>query len=1014
MELIDFYRALLPASGHYALFNAPRKTHVWADSIDELVKLTENRSDEASWYFATASFMDPESRTQANVLSKRCLYLDLDAGAEKFEKYGDAVYPTQKDALRDVVDFAKATTLVPSLIVSSGAGLHVYFALDTDMAPAEWKPLADALKKFCRNAGLRVDPTCTGDSARVLRPVGALHKNGERVRVIKNTGKVWSVPDIKALLPHTNDPLVEFAAPAIKYDTSVNDDLDLTGGPASSAVKVVEKCAALKAIAENPGAVPEPAWRGMIGLVKFTVEGADKAHEWSKGHPDYDWDATQDKFDRYAAGPTTCQFFADHCKECASCPHQGTIKSPIVLGRMSLKEEIIAGAVPAAEAPAVAEMDDSVLGKNYRIQRHQGKPTLCGIMTVMVEQEDGTTKPQEEWVPFCDDAWWLEDWTSAGRSADDNAGTTLVRLLDGYREVYDLEACVVADKKTLLKFLSGKLITPVDYTPKVQTLMQKFANDQLRRIKAVTARPVIRDRFGFQFDRKGQLICAQGQYVIYPDGEIKFALLDKHLNASRGMLGISCLEDNPDGQWSADVWKTHIMPAARTQVEFYRRYYGAPGMSVAQLAIMLHLASPMLVFTAPNEMTPGQPLPSMGFTVSLYSAESGKGKTAIQYAASSAFGDPTAMVRPGSSDDMTFNAQSARASALATMPYGLDEVTQNNPQQVGAVINRISGGSDKLRAARDGSLARAPLTWALISVVSTNMPQREMLTMFQKSSDALQMRLLELNCDVLPTIPSSALGDYEAARAEMMVPNIGALGAVINLYCVNKGVRAMRELLRNKLDESARIMGGANRERFILKGLACVLAVQEILQSTKLAPFEVQPMIDEYRRALNDAREYSEITRKSGIEQLKRMLADLSPHFMVTSTESAGGRTDLIENERTLRLPLHGRQVRSGRYTYVAADAMQAWCQEQGYSFSQMIREAAQHQVLMPVEGDKLNAVVHVTKGVAGIASKRAYCYKINDAALYGAEPAAENVVDMQPKENSNVTRRVQPTNQRV
>ena len=1004
MELIDFYKSLLPATGHYALFHATRKSHVWAESLEDLVAKTQARADQHSWYYATAAFIEPDARQQTNVLTKRCFYLDLDAGAEKFEKHGDDVYETQRLAIEATVAFARATKLLPSFIVSSGAGLHVYYALDEDLLPHEWKPLADALKKFAIGAGLKVDPSCTGDSARVLRPLGALHKNGERVTMVKDTGKVWSVAALRELLP-----AVEMLLPTspLKYDMSVNDDIQDTNGPASSAVKIAEQCAAMRTISQSRGNVAEPLWRGMIGLVKHTVEGAEQVHAWSNGHPGYDWDATQAKFDRYAAGPTTCSFFADHCKECASCPHQGTIKSPIVLGRMSVKEEIVAGVIPVTEAPAVAEMDESLLGEDYRIQRHRGKLALAGISTTMVEMEDGSTAPKQEWTPFCDDAWWLEDWTSAGRSADDNSGTTLVRLSHGCREVFDLEASVVADKKALLKYMSGKLVTPINYSSKVQALMQNYANDQLRRIKIAASRPVIRDRFGFQFDRTGQLICAQGQYMIYPTGEVRYALLGKHLTASRDMLGINCLEHNDEEKWDAEVWKTHIKPSARKQVEFYQKYYGdSRTMSVAQLAIMLHLASPMLVFSAPNEMVPGQPLPSMGFTVSLYSAESGKGKTAIQYAASSAFGDPTAMVRPGSSDDMTFNAQSARASALATMPYGLDEVTQNNPQQVGAVINRISGGSDKLRSSRDGSLARAPLTWALISVVSTNMPQREMLSMFQKSSDALQMRLLELNCDVLPTIDSSALADYEAARAELMVPNIGALGACINLYCVMKGVKGMRELMRAKLDEAARLMGGANRERFILKGLACVLAVQEALEAMKLAPFALQPMVDQYRYALNEAREYSEITRKSGIGQLKRMLADLSPHFMVTAAEAQNGRTDLIENERTLRLPLHGRQVRNGRYTYVTAGAMQTWCQEQGYSFAQMIREGTNASVFMPVDGEKISGVVHMTKGVANIASKRDFCYKINDAALFGVEPQTENVVDMTPKENANANRR--------
>lgn len=54
IELLDFYRTLLPASGLYALFSVPRKKHIWTDSLEVLVKATERVSGEADWYYAVA------------------------------------------------------------------------------------------------------------------------------------------------------------------------------------------------------------------------------------------------------------------------------------------------------------------------------------------------------------------------------------------------------------------------------------------------------------------------------------------------------------------------------------------------------------------------------------------------------------------------------------------------------------------------------------------------------------------------------------------------------------------------------------------------------------------------------------------------------------------------------------------------------------------------------------------------------------------------------------------------
>ena len=53
----------------------------------------------------------------------------------------------------------------------------------------------------------------------------------------------------------------------------------------------------------------------------------------------------------------------------------------------------------------------------------------------------------------------------------------------------------------------------------------------------------------------------------------------------------------------------------------------------------------------------------------------------------------------------------------------------------------------------------------------------------------------------------------------------------------------------------------------------------------------------------------------TGADLLRRMLAELSPHFLSTATESYGSdRGDVLENGHTFRPPVKGRQVRNGRY----------------------------------------------------------------------------------------------------
>lgn len=62
LTLTEFYRALLPASGMYALFSVPRERHIWVDNLELLVKATERVSSEADWYFAVGSFTEQKPK----------------------------------------------------------------------------------------------------------------------------------------------------------------------------------------------------------------------------------------------------------------------------------------------------------------------------------------------------------------------------------------------------------------------------------------------------------------------------------------------------------------------------------------------------------------------------------------------------------------------------------------------------------------------------------------------------------------------------------------------------------------------------------------------------------------------------------------------------------------------------------------------------------------------------------------------------------------------------------------
>lgn len=1008
MDLRSFYAALLPASGAYALFSVPENRHVWADSLDDLVARTVQRQDQHSWYFAVGSFNE-HTRKQANVLAKRAFYLDIDAGPEKVaaieqriadgkapESARNTVYLTQREALAAVVQFSKDSGLAPSFIVSSGAGLHIYYALDADVTAEAWAPVAERLKNVCRLRGLRADPTSTCDSARILRPVGALHRNGNRVTVLKATGKTWSLAAFAALLR------VEEPAPARRFEPKhdINDDvLGDFRGPPVSALKIAEKCAALKEVADARGDCVEPHWRAMIGLVKHCVEGAEQAHNWSNGYAGYSFDETQEKFDRYEAGPTTCSKFEEYTDACLACPHRGKIKSPITLGRLTVQQEAkLPPEQRPAEPPPPAPPKDTgipdVLGQDFQLAVIDGMKAIRYRRVVEKEGDEGIERsvmwPVLTYTPF-----WFDEWVDADEGDDEVATSMLVRLVDGAQKRNKFDDSNVVDIRSLLKELAKRNIRCAVHDLPTKTAMQTYVNQQLQRIRANRSRPILRDRFGFHFDKAGAFSAAQGQFVIRRDGTIHRAILGTGMEVNAGLGHIAVLAQDAGHSWPKSVWQDRIVPAAAKQAAFYRTWYGGNDFAVAQLTIMMHLAAPMMCFTHNSVMTPGAPLPPVGATVSLFSANSGRGKTTAMQAGAAAFGIPEELVHRGSKGGITRVAASARAAAVGTGAFDLDEVTRDTAEDAAELIDNIASGTDKMRGNQRGKIARAPATFSVIGFVSTNMPQRDLLASVQTNSDALQQRLVELNFDAQPEIQGERFKAYQAAYPVDMAPYIGALGAVIHLHCVTAGPQKMHERMNALMAEAITLLGATAKERFVVRLMACMLAAHEVLSRYKLCPFELDSLVAQFKAAVDVGRTQSTAATMTGMDQARKMLADLTPHFISTAGESVNGdRGDVLDNAHNLRQPVLGRQVRTGRYTYLSVDAAKVWCKQNGVSFSQLLGEVRTKGAVIPQNGKDFDMVL-LTRGITGLAQVRMPCIKFNDVALYGAEEVAGNVTDI-------------------
>lgn len=1029
MSLRAFYEAVLPAEGHFALFLAGRKQHVWADSLDDLVAQTERVADQQGVYFATASFNEPTSRKAENVAVRRSFCFDIDAGETKFLKHGDKVYRTQKSALRAVAQWIVKTHLLPRFIVSSGDGLHVYFTVPEALTTDEWLPLAEGLKNRAIADGLKIDPTVTADACRVLRPVGTPHSSGKTVAVLLK-GKSTSLDKLRKV--------TEGFQPTPKRRSLNAEILEAPVGPPKSAAKIVQHCAAFAHVVSSRGNVPEPYWRAMLGLVKFTVEGADMAHQISSGHPDYDPDETDSKLERWTAGPTTCDTFAaENPEACAGCRYRGKVKSPIMLGELTVQElqrapepEPAQDSAPVEEETAEPEREeatpfqsqdedddepqpaktrhewDKFLPEGFRIAPLNGGFVMVQRRVVVEEAVTGEGMVRREVdVPFCNVPFWFDSWALG--SSDTDQASALYRTYDPATKKtssFTLPTRMVAKRDTLLTALASQNIQV--FNPSNPNLakaaMEDYVKASLERIRNAGQKPKIADRFGTFFTHSGEMVIAQGAHLISKNGVITEGVVQDKLRQRATAYRVQ-LPDNVSGVWPAEEWLTPTMERAKRHVDYLREFYADPNFAPYQLAIMLAWASPLLAFMQ-GTYHPGASLPGSGLTVSLFSVRSGIGKTACMHAAALAFGSPNGIVLQLDRTNSTENARQGLLLQAGTMPAFMDEMENLDPSEIASLVSAVGNGASKLRMTKETSLVGG-VTTALVNIMSTNKSHRELVAADRTESPAVQMRLLEIDCsEVSPVDPERASAEGEA-RSKLH-DCAGAVGALLHLAMCRAGAAALNKAGIECADKARELVGGQQDGRFMWRAFGAVLLARRLLKGLGLQVFELDTLTAEFRKWHDRGYDFTKqyILPSDGADLMSVFLADIDQYTLVTHGESQrhGGSTDKVDLPLNDRMPntVMARSVLSGRYVYVRADAFRDWCAKKRVSHQSVVQKCRALGVFEPT-GHSLTRQIDLYKGTKMAQGVRSTVYKILLDKLAKDEPAAStaNVVELRRSE---------------
>lgn len=847
MDAIEFFDLILPARGLRCMAIPATKgfrhyfgpDNAWLASA---VAVADSHG--ANVYHACSSFRSRSSREQSNVEAVRSFWVDIDAGPDK-------PYPTARAAAEGVLSFALKLGLARPFLVLSGRGVHAYWPMSVDMEPAVWKLTAQTLKAALTAEGVGQDPSRTADEASVLRPPGSTHRKAEpRPVKVALKGTVSLLEDFQAaLMPylhlvpqHTapdNTFLPEGAQPG---GLEFASNADLSAGVerrVPDADRIADRCAIMGMFREKGGAIDQPTWYAGLGILCRTQDGDAKCHEWSKGDPRYSPAETTAKIAQQMklTGATSCGKLGEqHPTICAACPHNGTIKTPWVLGLDPGETVVVEQRVqdPVTGTWSLKKvLTDAPEG--FRYQDVKGRRGMSAAF-LNKEVEKGV-EPFWDWKPFCETRvipitrLWMEGvaWVECEMEVQDDKRRFL------------LEGSLIGKGKDTL---AGELArNEIVCLPGTARHMDSYLQTWMTRLKETADQVQAHRHFGWE----GRSFV-MGQDVMHPGGDATRTVLV-------GMAKSKAEALVPQG--TLEAW-----------VDIIDRAYNAPGQEGFQFLVAASFAAPLLSMMKQVS----------GVTVYAHSEGSGVGKTTAQKAGLSAWGNWDQLML--ADKKVTPNAMWGLMGAYHSLPIVFDELT-NMPNEIASdLVFSVSSGRSKDRMTAGGELRENNSNWCTIMLASGNNLLSEKLSLHRGNAEAEISRLFEYTLTAAPHLsPNEANGLFPR-----LMLNYGHAGQKYARYLVDHydEVESMLLQTQAKLNES---LGITQVERYWSALISATLVSLALCRNLGLLHFDMRALKAWMIARLAENRVQRDEATNEPLELFGMMMSDMWEGVLVTHGE---------------------------------------------------------------------------------------------------------------------------------
>jgi hypothetical protein len=896
---IPFLSAVLADEGMYCVVGlkkgAPRQTFV--ETIEEIDGVVDGLLAQGyDAYFGCAKYLNAsEGRVAQNAKWFKSFWLDLDCGENK-------PYENQAVALDALKQFVKDTGLPRPTIVNSGRGVHAYWTLTKAIFYNDWKPTAEAFKKFCAAYDLKADPAVTADAARILRiPETLNHKDSppSKVDVVIMSGAI-EFGRFQAIVGAGTEEAVNdelgFAVPTHRRPIDATTRA-LMGNSVSRFGTIMRKsaggkgCAQLVHIYRNQQEVEEPLWRAGLSIAVNCEDGELAIHKISHAHEEYDPRDTKTKADALFGKPYKCATFNSlNPTGCVDCPNRNKITSPIQIGAQI--------AVATAEdnivvmRNATLEEDITVEIPEYPFPYFRGKNG--GVYKRGLPSEGKKKKDDEDDEEERDTLVYEYDFYVVKRLTDPDAGESLWMRLhmpkDGIRE-FSCPLSSVLSKDKFREVIAFQGVTA--YNKKLDALMG-YVTRWVSELQQLSEAEKARQQFGWCED------------------DTKFVVGNREITAS----GVNY---SPSSAATAELATLYTKKGNINEWAKVANNYARAGNEVRAFTLFAGFGSALFKFTKLS-----------GSIIHLTNNGSGVGKTTIQHMVNSIWGRPVETLM---NQEDKYLARMHRISVLGNISVTIDELTNMADEEVSNMGYGITHGRGRNRMQSQVNAERSnTLRWAMIAITSGNKSLYDQLYNLKDFPEGELMRILEFNV--------SKTDDMTKAESDNafngMYDNYGVAGEVFIRYVIANlpEVKKMLEKIQRKFDKAA---GLTQRERFWSATAACAITSGVITKKLGLHNIPVENI---YAWAVETIGRMRVEVRPGVAGPLAHLGLFLNEHNnnMLVINSTVDKRSGLTEAPiREPRGELITRYEPDTKHLFITVKLLREWCSENQVSYKGLV-----------------------------------------------------------------------------